>query len=479
MNYGLILKTTGNVMILEAAAMLPSLLCCAIYGESAAPFLLPVVLLLAAGSALSRTKNHVDHFFSRDAFVCVCLIWFVLSFFGAFPFLLSGRFPSFIDCLFESISGFTTTGASILTEVESLPKSILFWRSFTHFIGGMGILVLANALLPSGGNRSQHLMRAEVPGPTSDKLVPKLSQSSKLLYLIYSGMTVTEAIALLLCGLDLFDALTLAFGTAGTGGFAATNASVGAYGSPAVEWVIGIFMLLFSINFTLHFLILTGKAKKVVKNEELHWYLLIFAGAMVIMTANTASYFDTLGDAIRSSFFNVATIISTTGYGITDTNLWPQLSKTVIVLLMAMGAMAGSTGGGMKCSRIVMLFKSVAQELKQIIHPNSVKIVRMDGKRVEDGTVTSVLRFFGAYVLITFFSTLIISVDGHDLETTFTAVLSAISNIGPGFGLVGATGNFAFFSGFSKCVLSLCMIAGRLEVFPVLIFFFPATWKKA
>ena len=478
MNYRLVCKLTGKVLLVEAISMLLPFIVCLIYREDPTPFLITIPLLALVGLALSRFKSN-DHFFPREGFFAVGLIWLLLGAFGALPFYFSGAFPSYIDCFFEAISGFTTTGASILTEVESLPKGILFWRSFIHWMGGMGVLILAIALLPSLGGRTLHLMKAESPGPVVSKLVPKTSQSSKILYRIYCGMTLLEIVCLLLTGMPLYDSIVNSFATAGTGGFAVKNISIAAYGNPAAEIVITVFMLLFSVNFSLYFLLLCGKVKQALSSDELRFFLGGVFVSIVLISINIWGMYPTGGEAIRHAAFQVGTIISTTGFSSTDFNLWPEFSKVLLVLLMFIGACAGSTGGGIKCSRVLLLFRAIRREIRQIIHPRAVNVVKLDGRVVDEDTLHSVYIFFAAYFFITLGAVLLVSIDNFSFGSTFTAVVACISNIGPGLEMVGPMGNYSAFSAFSKFILSMCMIIGRLEVLPILVLFSASAWKRS
>ncbi len=477
MNFRLVFKLTGKTLLVEAVCMLLPLAVALLYGEHPMPFILAIGITSVVGLALTTLKSDT-RFNVRDGFFAVGFIWVLLGICGALPFFFCGYFNSFIDCVFEAISGFTTTGASILTAVEPLPRGILFWRSFIHWMGGMGVLVLAIALLPSLGARTLHVMKAESPGPVVSKLVPKTSQSSQILYAIYFGLTVIEAVALRIAGMDWFDAVTHAFATAGTGGFSTRNLSVGAFGSPAIEIIIGIFMLLFSVNFACYFLILCGKWKQALKSDELRFFGGVVGASVLLIAFNIASMYDSFGTALRHSFFQVATIISTTGFATADFDLWPELSRLLLVILMFCGACAGSTGGGVKCSRVLLLFKSIGREIKQILHPRSVNVVKLDGRVVEEKVLHTVMVFLGAYMLITFGASLLVALDNFSFTTTFTAVVACISNIGPGLEMVGPMGNYSAFSDFSKVVLSLCMIVGRLEVFPILVLFSRSAWRR-
>lgn len=478
MNFRLVFKVTGKSLMVEAIAMLLPLLVCLIYREDPTPFLITIPIVIVIGFLLSLFRSD-DHFFTREGFFAVALIWLLMGAFGALPFYFSGHFPTYIDCFFEAVSGFTTTGASILTAVEPLPYGILFWRSFIHWLGGMGVLILTIALLPSLGARTLHLMKAESPGPVVSKLVPKSSQSSKILYGIYCGLTALQIIVLRVAGMPWYDSIVHSFATAGTGGFSIKNLSIAAYGNPAFEIIITIFMLLFSVNFSLYFLILCGKVRQALRSDELRFFLIVVAGSIVLITINIQSLYPTLGESVRHAAFQVGSIISTTGFASADFNLWPEFSRVLLVLLMFVGACAGSTGGAIKCSRVLLLLRCIRREIRQVIHPRAVNVVKLDGKVVDESGLRSVHIFFSAYILITLVATLLVSVDNYSFGTTFTAVVSCIGNIGPGLELVGPMGNYALFSGFSKLVLSLCMIVGRLEILPILVLFSGNAWKRS
>ncbi len=482
MNFKLVLKVTGKTLLVEAAAMILPMLVGLIYGESPRPFLLAILITVIAGGLLSLLKSDTK-LFAREGFFTVGLIWVLFGVFGALPFYFCGYFESYVDCLFECISGFTTTGATILTAVEELPKGILFWRSFTHWLGGMGVLVLTIALLPSLGSRSAFLMQAESPGPIKSKLVPKTAQSSKILYGIYLALTVIMIICLLIAGQPLFDAVVNSFATAGTGGFSVRNTSIAAYGSPAVEIIITVFMLIFSVNFSIYFLLLCGKWKQVLKSDELRFFVcIVFASGIIIalnIFSNACADVENFGDALRHAFFQVSSIISTSGFASTDFNLWPELSRSILIMLMFVGACAGSTGGGIKCSRILLMLKSIHREIRQAIHPRSVRVVKLDNQVVEERDLQKSHAFLAAYMLILSIGILIISLDNFSFTTSATAVITCLSNVGPGLDVVGPMGNFSIFSNFSKLILSLLMIIGRLEIFPILILFSRNAWKRS
>jgi len=480
MNYKIVLRVTGFALLLEAIALVLPALVSLIYREDPMPFVWSILILAVVGALCvflpRKAKN--SNLLPRDGFLTVGLIWTLFGTFGALPFRFSGQFGSYIDCLFETISGFTTTGASILTAIEGLPYGLLFWRSFTHWLGGMGVLVLTAALLPSLGISSNFLIRAESPGPVKSKLVPRASQSSKILYSIYLSLTLIQAILLRIAGLPWYDSFIHAFGTAGTGGFSNRNLSVGAYGSPAVEIIITVFMLLFSINFAMYFLLLTRKFKQVLKSDELRFFLIVVVVSIFAISLNVWPQFDSLSDTIRAAAFQVASIISTTGFSSVDFNLWPEFSKMLLVILMFIGACAGSTGGGMKCSRVLVLLRTAQREVHTIIHPRAVSVVRLDGEPLSEQTVRTTQNYFIFYIFIVFSAALIVGTDNFTFGTTLTAVISCISNIGPGLEAVGPMGNFSAFSDLSKLVLSFCMILGRLEMFPILVLFSRNAWKK-
>lgn len=478
MNIRMVLRILGHVLGAEAVLMLLPLLVCLIYGENPFPFLICVLGLGVITALLWLIKPRSRSLFAREGFLAVSLAWVLVSLAGAVPFVLGGAIPFYIDALFETVSGFTTTGASILRDVESLPRGLLFWRSFTHWIGGMGVLVFIMAVLPMAGDRSMHLMRAEVPGPSVGKLVPRVRHTALLLYAIYLTLTILEIVFLLAGGMPLFDSLVHAFGTAGTGGFAIKNASIAAYGSPYLQGVIGVFMLLFGVNFNLYFLLLMRDFKQVLKSEELRVYLLIVAASVGAITLNILPTAGGAGTAFREAFFQVSSIITTTGYATADYTQWPTFSQTILFLLMVIGACGGSTGGGMKISRLIILVKKCGRELIRLVHPRAVSTVRLDGKAVDSQTSHDVGIFFIAYMGIVGGMTLLVSLDGFDFTTTISAVTACMSNIGPGLGVVGPSGNFADFSILSKLLLSVTMLLGRLEIFPLLLTLTPVIYRK-
>ena len=479
MNYAMIRYIIGWILNFEAAFMSPSFVVGLIYREKSAWAIFATMLLcLVIGVPmvlLKRPKQAV--FYAKDGFVSVGLSWVVLSVMGALPFVISGSIPHPVDALFETVSGFTTTGSSILSDVEALPKCMLFWRSFTHWVGGMGVLVFMLTILPMSGGYHMNLMRAESPGPSVERFVPTVKSTAKILYGIYICLSLLELLLLLVGKMPMFDALTLTFGTAGTGGFGIKNDSIGSY-TTYQQTVITIFMILFGVNFNVYFLFLLKKIRQGLKNEELRAYLGIILGAILLITVNIAGKFGNPFLAVHHAAFQVGSIITTTGYSTVDFNTWPTFSKTVLVLLMLIGASAGSTGGGIKVSRIVILAKSVKKELKQYLHPHSISKIKMDGKPVEHEVVRSINVFLIAYLLIYAVSMLIVSLDNFDFTTTFTSVAATINNIGPGLDLVGPAANFGILSVPSKLVLVFDMLAGRLEIFPLLLLFVPDTWRK-
>lgn len=480
MNRRMVIYTIGQLIGVEAAVMMLPLCVSLIYGEGSwKAFLITIgiaIVLSALGLLLSRPKNHV--IYAKEGFATVALAWIIMSGIGALPFVISGEIPNYIDAFFETVSGFTTTGSSIVRDVEALSHGILFWRSFTHWLGGMGVLVFVMAILPSSSDRSIHLMRAEVPGPVVGKLVPKIKETAKILYLIYMVMTFIEVIFLLCGGMPLFDSLVHSFGTAGTGGFGIKADSIGGYSSYC-QWVITIFMLLFGINFNLFYLCLIRRFKSVLKSEELWAYLGIVLAAATIITVNIMPIYNSLSRSIRLSVFQVASIITTTGYATADFNTWPVLSKGILLILMFFGACAGSTGGGFKISRVVLLLKAVKREFHRLIHPRSRTTIKFEGKNVDEGTISGVECYLALYVICFVSIFLILCFEKNfDIETNFSAAASCFNNIGPGLGSVGPVLNFADYSAVSKIVLSIAMLLGRLELFPLIITLAPSTWTK-
>lgn len=477
MNRSIILHVLGWILNFEAAFMVPPIIVAIIYGEkNGIAFLITIGLCLLFGIPLSIKKPKSRVFYAKEGFISVALGWIVLSFFGSLPFFISGQIPRFVDAMFEIISGFTTTGSSILSDVEALDYCMLFWRSFTHWIGGMGVLVFILAILPLARGESMHIMRAESPGPSIEKLVPRMKTSASLLYGIYIGMTIVQILFLLAGRMPLFDALTLTFGSAGTGGFAIKSTSIMPY-SPYLQNVITVFMFLFGVNFNFYYLFLLRKAKDAFKMEEVRWYFIIVISAIFLISLNTGG-FSGFFDAIQHSAFQVSSIITTTGYATLDFNYWPTFSKTILVLLMFIGACAGSTGGGIKVSRIIILFKTIGKEMSYLVKRRSVKVIKLDGKKQESETIRSINVFFVTYIMIFATSLLIISLDNFDFITSFTATAATLNNVGPGLELVGPMGSFSEFSDLSKLVMMFNMLLGRLEIFPILLLFSPSVWKK-
>ena len=478
MNYSIVLYILGCVLKFESAFLVLPALVGLIYREHASvSYLAVAVLCLILGVLLTHKKPRSTNLYTREGFVAVALSWIIMSIFGAIPFVLTGDIPFYVDALFETISGFTTTGSSILTDVESISKASLFWRSFSHWIGGMGVFVFIMAILPMMGGSTMNLMKAESPGPSVSKLVPHVKDTAKILYGIYIAITICEATILRALGMPLFDSLTTTFGTVGTGGFGIRNDSIAGY-SPAIQITITVFMILSGINYTAYFYILTGKIKELFKIEEVRWYLAIIFGSVAVIKWNVLSLYPTCSETLRHAFFQVGSIITTTGYATTDFDLWPALSKTLLVTLMFIGACAGSTSGGIKVSRILILLKTIRKELSLIIHPRQVKKIRMDGHPVDHETLRSANVFLVVYFVLLLTSMLLISVDEFDFSTNFTSVVTVLNNIGPGLNLVGPTQNFSIFSPFSKFVLMFDMLAGRLELFPMMILLMPSTWKR-
>ena len=472
------MNVLGKIAMAEAFLLLLPTAVSLFYGENSLPFLIPVVCLLVAACLLSLAKPHTKTIYAKEGFSIVAFSWLLMSIFGALPFVLSGDIPSYIDALFETVSGFTTTGSTILKDVESLSQGMLFWRSFTHWVGGMGVLVFVMAIIPLNDDQGMHIMRAEVPGPSVGKLVPKLSSTAKILYVIYLGLTLLEIVFLLCGGMPVFDSIVTAFGTAGTGGFSVKNASIAAYGSAYLEYVIAIFMFLFGVNFQLFYLILLRKLKDVFRDEELRLYFGIVAVSIVIIAVNIYPLYQNAADCLRYSTFQVSSIITTTGFSTIDYNTWPELSRSILVVLSLIGASAGSTGGGLKVSRVLIFFKSIKFEITRMLHPRTVRAVKINGKTLDANTLHGVNGYFLIYVFILFFAFLLVSLDGFSFETSFTSVVATFNNVGPGLDMVGPMGNFSQFSVLSKLVLSMCMLLGRLEIYPIILILAPSAWRR-
>ena len=479
MNRRMVLATVGKILKIEAVMMILPTLVSIIYKEQAAlSFILSASITFVVGLVMTYiAEPRTDVIYAREGFLIVSLAWMLMSAFGAIPFVISGDIPSYSDAFFETVSGFTTTGASILTDVESLSHGALFWRSFTHWVGGMGVLVFVMAISKGLADRSIHIMRAEVPGPVVGKIVPKIRETAKILYLIYIFMTLLEVVLLLFGGMSLFDSLLHAFGTAGTGGFGIKSDGVAGY-SNYCQWVIAVFLLLFGVNFNVYYLLLVKKFRSALKSSELWTYIGIMFVSAGIITANIYSIYGNFLDSFRLSFFQTSSIMTTAGFSTADFNLWPEMSKAILVFLMFIGASAGSTGGGLKVSRLMILFKSVKREVKKLLHPRSVSSVNFEGKSLEENTINGVTTYFAVYCICIVATFLLISFEPFGFETNFTAAVACFNNIGPGLGLVGPMGSYADFSVVSKIVLSFAMLFGRLEVFPMLIALTPSSWKK-
>lgn len=469
----------GKMLGVEAFVLLIPALVSVIYGEDGwKAFLLTSAILTFFYLIFGRKKPKDSTIYGKDGFVIIASAWILWSIFGAIPFWISGAIPSYIDAFFETVSGFTTTGSTILTDIAALPKGMNFWRCFTHWIGGMGVLVFVMVIVSLEDKNSMHLMRAEVPGPETDKLVPKARDSAKILYGMYFALTVGEILFLLAGGMNLYDSIIHSFSTAGTGGFSSRNESIAYYDSAYIDGVITTFMILFGINFNMYYFLLLKKFKVVFKNEEVRAYLGVILGATVLITLNILKTYGTIFKAFRYAVFQVAAIITTTGFVTADFNLWPEFSKCILLVLMVIGACAGSTGGGMKVSRILILLKSVKREMKRLLHPKSVNIVKVNEKKVKEETLQGVYVYFIAYVAIFIVSVLLISLNNFGFATTFSSVLTTMNNVGPGIAGVGPVENFSAFSDFSKLIFSLDMLIGRLEIFPFLMLFSPNLWRK-
>lgn len=478
MNARMIARILGTVLLIFAALMVFPLIAGLFYGENVMNFVISIAATGAAGGILLLFRPRTSAISSRDGYAAVGLAWIFMGLFGALPFVISGDIPDYVDAVFETISGLTTTGSSILPNVEALSRGGLFWRSFTHWIGGMGVLVLIMAVLPTGDEHSMHIMRAEVPGPTVGKLVPRARETARILYFIYGALTIIETVLLMLGGMSFYDALLHAFATAGTGGFSTRAASIAAFNSLYIEMVIAFFLVLFGINFNLYYFVIIGQVKEALKSEELHCYFALIAAATLSIAAGISKMYGGFGTALRHAFFNTMSIVSTAGFGTVDFVQWPEYAQYILVLLMFIGGCAGSTGGGLKLSRVMLLVKTAGADVVQMLHPREVRRVQMDGKRVDAATTKAVYSFFFLYVLIIVVAGLLISVDGYDFTVNFTAALSSMSNIGPGLSIIGPTGNFAIFSTFSKIVLTIVMLLGRLEIYPLVILASPTLWRR-
>ncbi len=471
MNYRYIVQTLGKTALIEAAALLSALFVAIYYNEDSAPaFIYSILILLCIGAPMARVRTVEKVVRPIDGFVVVSLCWISLSLLGALPFVFSGAIPSFTDAVFETASGLTTTGASILRNVEELGRGELYWRSLTNWIGGMGVIVLLMTLTSRGGKGALHVLRAEVPGPTVDKILPKMRETALMLYKMYIVLSVLEFSALWIAGLGVYESLVLTFANAGTGGFAVKTLSVGAYG-PVVQWIVGIFMVLFSLNFSVYFFMALGKFKKAFAIEEVRAIIGIVAVSVALITLNIAPMYANAFDAMRDAFFQTGTIISTSGFATADFNLWPIFSKSMIIILMFIGGCSGSTAGGLKVSRLLILFKAIKVRVMKLVNSQSYKVVTLDGNLVDNVVVHNTLVYFVIYMFLQIVSFLLLSIENHDILTTSTAVISCFNNIGPGLGEVGPMGNYAFFSDPGKWLLILNMLLGRLEIYPLIVFF--------
>lgn len=469
----------GRMLGVEALLLLFPMLVSILYQEEGwKAFFITSAILAFLYLLFGRKKPKDSTIYGKDGFVIIASAWVLWSLFGALPFWFSRAIPSYVDAFFETVSGFTTTGSTILTDIASLPRGMHFWRAFTHWIGGMGVLVLVMVVFSLEDKNSMHLMRAEVPGPETDKLVPKARDTAKILYGMYLALTVAEVIFLLIGGMDLFDSIIHSFSTAGTGGFNNRSNSVAYYNSAYIDGVITVFMILFGINFNMYYFLLLKKFKAVFTNEEVKAYLGIILGATVLITINIVNVYGSVLKAFRYAVFQVASVITTTGFATADFNVWPEFSKVILLGIMVVGACAGSTGGGMKVSRILIMLKSVGREMKRLLHPKSVNIVKVNGKKVSEDTLQGVYVYFIAYIAIFIVSILLISLNNFDFATTFSGVLTMMSNVGPGISKVGPIENFSIFTDFSKIVFCLDMLIGRLEIFPFLMLFSPNLWRK-
>ncbi len=479
MNRRMVLYVVGKVVMVEGGLLLLPLVTALIYKEAVALSIsISIAVALISGFLLTKIfKPGLKTIYAKEGFVITALSWLALSAVGALPFFISGEIPSYIDAFFETVSGLTTTGASILTDVESMSKGLLMWRSFTHWVGGMGVLVFVMAIIPSLSDRSIHLLRAEVPGPVVGKIVPRIRETTRILYIIYIVLTLTEAVFLLFGGMNLFEALVHAFATAGTGGFAIKADGLASYSS-YLQWVITVFMLLFGVNFNLYYLILLKKIKSVFKSSELWTYISIVTVAAVIIGINISGLYDTVAETVKHSVFQVASVITTTGFATTDFNLWPNLSKMIIFILMFVGGCAGSTAGGIKIARVMMFTKICKTELQRMLHPRSVKVNRFEGKALDSGTMASVNSYLTIYVMFFFVFLFAVAFSGADVDITISAVTSCFNNIGPAFGFAGPMGSYADFPQLTKVFLSMAMLFGRLEIYPVILTLSPSTWAK-
>lgn len=480
MNVKAVINTLGKMTLAEGILLILPLLVSLVYGEYSGAVSFAATIVISAfigGLLILLTRRHNNVIYAKEGFAIVAGVWLLISLIGALPFTISREIPNYINAFFETVSGFTTTGASIIKNVDEMSKGLLFWRSFTHFIGGMGFLVFVMAIIPNVTDRSIHILKAELPGPTVGKLVPKIKDTAKILYLIYIVITVLEIILLIAGGMPVFDSVVHSFGTAGTGGFGIKADSIASY-SPYCQWVIGVFMLLFGINFNIYYLVLMKKFRDVIKSSELWCYLSVIFASTAVITFNNIELYKRLSVSVRQSFFQVSSIITTTGYATADFDKWKGLSKPILLILMFIGACAGSTGGGLKVSRVILLFKTVSREIKRLLHPRTVSTIHFEGKKVDENTIGSVSHYFAIYIICFVAVFLFISFEPFGIETNFSAAAACFNNIGPGFGAVGPTMNYSAYTEFSKIVLSFAMLLGRLEIFPIIIAFSPTIWKN-
>lgn len=479
MNMRSILYILGWILILEALFMLLPLATAVIYGEAQGfAFLATMALCAAVGLLCIRKKPKNPSFYAREGFVTTALGWIVMSVFGCLPFMMTGEIPGFVDALFETVSGFTTTGASVLSDVEALSHCTMLWRSFTHWIGGMGVLVFLLAVLPMVGGTNMYLMKAESPGPSVGKLVPKVRFTAQILYRLYVILTIVQIVLLLLGGMSLFESLCVAFGTAGTGGFGVRNDSAASY-TPYVQWVVTVFMIIFGVNFNVYFLAFMRKFRQAARCEEMRWYLAIIAAATLLIFVNIYDTAHTAEYNLRAAAFQVASIITTTGFSSVNFDLWPEFSRLILIILMFVGACAGSTGGGLKVSRLVMAAKSMISYLGSFLHPRAVRRIRFEEKDVDEGMMRAIHAYFTGAVVIFTVSLLVVSLENYDFLSSFTAIAATFNNVGPAMGVAGPVSNFGGFSALSKCVMVFDMLAGRLEIFPLLMLLYPPLWKES
>lgn len=482
MNFKMLGKFISLILFIEAVFMIPALLISVYCKDSDAVFgfgVTLIIILVIAGILRWTCRVSNKGFYAKEGLACVGISWISMSILGCLPFFLSGEIPNYLDALFEIVSGFTTTGATILTDVESLSKGILYWRSFSHWLGGMGVLVFLLAIAPASKKNSgftMHILRAESPGPNVEKLAPKMKDTAKILYFLYISLTVSNIIVLLIGGMPLFDSVCTALGTAGTGGFGTRNDSIASF-SPFIQNTCTVFMLLFGINFSCYYLFIMRQFKAVFKDQELRMYLGIIFGSIALITWNVRGSFDTIGEAIRHVAFSVASVITTTGFSTADFDLWPSFSKAILLCLMCVGACAGSTGGGIKCGRVMLLLKNLHRNIRQALHPQKIQVVRNNGHMINEKVLDNINAYMAAYFVIVMLSFVVISLDGFSITTNFSAVLACFNNIGPGLEMVGPSGNYSAYSALSKLVLIGDMLAGRLEIFPILILASRSTWS--